>query len=328
MAAKTWKEWEKPLIELEEGIAKLKDQLKSLPPHKKNELEEQIADFERRRDHYIEVMYSRLGPWEKVLVARAEKRPYTLDYIQMIFTGFVELNGDRRFGADNAIVGGPAYLDDRPVMVVGHQKGRNIQERQFRNFGMAKPEGYRKAIRLMRMADRFGLPVVTFVDTPAADPGVESESRGISEAIADSMLEMFGLEVPVVSVIIGEGGSGGAIGIAAGNRVLMQEHAIYSVIPPEGCAAILWRMPEKGPEAAAALKLTARNAEELGLIDEVLDEPRGGAHRDPVEAAATVKAAILRHLGELSPLSGPALKAERYDKFRKMGVYDSASAAV
>jgi acetyl-CoA carboxylase carboxyl transferase subunit alpha len=328
MAAKTWKEWEKPLIELEEGIAKLKDQLKSLPPHKKNELEEQIADFERRRDHYIEVMYSRLGPWEKVLVARAEKRPYTLDYIQMIFTGIVELNGDRRFGADNAIVGGPAYLDDRPVMVVGHQKGRNIQERQFRNFGMAKPEGYRKAIRLMRMADRFGLPVVTFVDTPAADPGVESESRGISEAIADSMLEMFGLEVPVVSVIIGEGGSGGAIGIAAGNRVLMQEHAIYSVIPPEGCAAILWRMPEKGPEAAAALKLTARNAEELGLIDEVLDEPRGGAHRDPVEAAATVKAAILRHLGELSPLSGPALKAERYDKFRKMGVYDSASAAV
>ena len=322
MAAKSWKEWEKPLIELEDGIAKLKDQLRNLPPHERAQLEEKIADFERRRDNYIQVMYSRLGPWEKVLVARAEKRPYTLDYIQMIFANFIELNGDRRYGADNAIVGGPAMLDEKPVMVIGHQKGRNIQERQFRNFGMAKPEGYRKAIRLMRLADRFQLPVVTFIDTPAADPGVESESRGISEAIADSMLAMFGLTVPVVSVIIGEGGSGGAIGIAAANRVLMQEHAIYSVIPPEGCAAILWRMPEKGPQAAAALRLTAQSAEEMGLIDTILPEPRGGAHRDPVEAAETVKSALITNLSNLSKLSGEQLKADRYDKFRKMGIYE------
>ena len=323
MAAKSWKEWEKPLIELEDGIAKLKDQLRNLPPHERASLESKIADFEQRRDNYIQVMYSRLGPWEKVLVARAEKRPYTLDYIQMIFTNFVELNGDRRFGADNAIIGGPAMLDDKPVMVIGHQKGRNIQERQFRNFGMAKPEGYRKAIRLMRLADRFKLPVLTFIDTPAADPGVESESRGISEAIADSMLAMFGLSVPVVSVIIGEGGSGGAIGIAAANRVLMQEHAIYSVIPPEGCAAILWRMPEKGPQAAAALKLTAQSSEEMGLIDAILTEPRGGAHRDPVEAAETVKAALLSNLSELSKMTGENLKSDRYEKFRKMGLFET-----
>lgn len=324
MAAKSWKEWEKPLIELEEGIQKLKDQLRTLPEHERASLQETIAGFEARRDNYIEVMYSRLGPWEKVLVARAEKRPYTLDYIQMIFTGFVELDGDRRFGADKAIVGGPAMLDGRPVMVIGHQKGRNIQERQMRNFAMAKPEGYRKAIRLMEMADRFGLPIVTFVDTPAADPGVESESRGISEAIADSMRAMFALTVPIVRVVIGEGGSGGAIGIAIANRVLMQEHAIYSVIPPEGCAAILWRMPEKGPQAAAALKLTAQSAEEFGLIDEILPEPRGGAHRDPAEAAETVKAAILKHLGELKEKDGRSLKEDRYQKFRKMGIFDSA----
>lgn len=324
MAAKSWKEWEKPLIELEEGIAKLKAQLSALSPSERSSLEAKIADYEKRRDHYIDVMYSRLGPWEKVLVARAEKRPYTLDYIQAIFTSFVELNGDRRYGADNAIVGGPALLDGKPVMVLGHQKGRNIQERQFRNFGMAKPEGYRKAIRLFQMAERFGMPVITLVDTPAADPGVESESRGISEAIAASMVAMFALTVPVVSVVIGEGGSGGAIGIATGNRVLMQEHAIYSVIPPEGCAAILWRMPEKGPQAAAALQLTAQSALELGLIDEILPEPRGGAHRDPIEAAGTVKEALLKHLDELSGLSPESLKSERYHKFRGMGIFRSA----
>jgi acetyl-CoA carboxylase carboxyl transferase subunit alpha len=207
--------------------------------------------------------------------------------------------------------------------VLGHQKGRNIQERAYRNFGMAKPEGYRKAIRLIRMADRFGLPVITFVDTPAADPGVESESRGISEAIADSMEAMFELGVPVVSVVIGEGGSGGAIGIAAANRVLMQEHAIYSVIPPEGCAAILWRKPEMGPQAAAALRLTAANALEFGLIDEILPEPKGGAHRDPVEAAETVKAAILKSLEPLRKLVPDELRNDRYEKFRAMGIYES-----
>ncbi|MBV6490187.1 MAG: acetyl-CoA carboxylase carboxyltransferase subunit alpha [Fimbriimonadaceae bacterium] len=319
MAAKTWKEWEKPLIELEAGLAKLKQQVEALAGPQRVALEEKIEDLERRRDNYINVMYSRLGPWEKVLVARAEKRPYTLDYINALFTDFVELEGDRRFGADKAIVGGPARFEGRPVMVLGHQKGRNIQERALRNFGMAKPEGYRKAIRLMDMADRFRMPVVTFVDTPAADPGVESESRGISEAIAASMLKMFELQTPVVSVVIGEGGSGGAIGIACANTVLMLEHSIYSVIPPEGCAAILWRDPEKAPQAAAALKLTADNALELGLVDKVLPEPRGGAHRDPAEAAQVVRGALSESLANLLPLAPEQLRAQRYEKFRAMG---------
>lgn len=321
MAAKSWKEWEKPLIELEKGIETLKDQSKRMPDgEERQRLEARIGEFETRRDNYIDVMYSRLGPWEKVLVARAEPRPYTLDYIGLIFDGFLELDGDRRFGADHAIVGGPARFEGRPVMVIGHQKGRNIQERQFRNFGMAKPEGYRKAIRLMEMADRFRMPLVTFIDTPAADPGVESESRGISEAIAASMLAMFKLTVPVVSIVIGEGGSGGAIGIAIGNRVLMQEHAIYSVIPPEGCAAILWRKPEMGAQAAAALKLTAASALEFGVIDGILPEPKGGAHRDPSEAAETIAGAIRQALLELDERTSDQLKADRYDRFRKLGV--------
>lgn len=319
---KSWKEWEAPLIETDQAIEKLRDALTNADKQKRAELEGKLQEFERRRDHYIDVTYSSLSPWERVLVARAEPRPYTLDYINAIFTDFVELNGDRRFGSDNAIIGGPAMLGDMPVMLVGHQKGRNIQERQFRNFAMAKPEGYRKAIRLFEMADRFSLPIVTFVDTPAADPGVESESRGISEAIAASMLKMFEVRVPVVSTIIGEGGSGGAIGIAIGNAVLMQENAIYSVIPPEGCAAILWRKPEMGPEAAAALRLTAHSAMELGLIDQILPEPFGGAHRQPIEAAVIVGDAIRKELKPLTKLSGDKLKEQRYQKFRMMGRFD------
>lgn len=321
--AKSWKEWEKPLIELDEALAKLRQAAQGVAPARKAEIEAKIEEFEKRRDNYIEIKYSRLGPWEKVLVARAETRPYTLDYISMIFEDFVELDGDRRFGQDHAIVGGPAMLDSQACIVIGHQKGRNLQDRQFRNFAMAKPEGYRKAIRLFEMADRFELPVVTFVDTPAADPGVESESRGISEAIAASMLKMFELRVPIVSVIIGEGGSGGAIGIAAGNTVLMQEHSIYSVIPPEGCAAILWRQPSEGARAAAALRLTAQSALELGLIDEILSEPFGGAHRDPGEAADIVKAAIVKNLDALCAMSGTALREHRYEKFRMMGQFAS-----
>jgi acetyl-CoA carboxylase carboxyl transferase subunit alpha len=319
MAAKSWKEWEKPLIELEDALAKLIERAKTASDAERAEIEAKVEEYERRRDNYIDVMYSRLGPWEKVLVARAEKRPYTLDYVQALFTDFIELDGDRRHGADHAIVGGPAMFEGRPVMIVGHQKGRNIQERQYRNFAMAKPEGYRKAMRLFEMANRFGLPVITFVDTPAADPGVESEARGISEALAASMLRMFELRVPTISVVIGEGGSGGGLAIAVANSILMQEHSIYSVIPPEGCAAILWRAPEKAPQASAALRLTAQSALELGLIDEVLPEPRGGAHRDPAEAAVIVREAIRTHLQTQSALSGDQLKAARYDKFRAMG---------
>lgn len=323
--AKSWKEWEKPILELEEGIDKL-NQLIALErdPEKKAGLAIRAKEYSDKLHQFIDIRYSRLGPWEKVLVARAETRPYTLDVVAAVFDEFVELDGDRRMGADHAVVAGPASLGGRPVMVVGQQKGRNIQERAHRNFAMAKPEGYRKAIRMFEMAERFRMPVVTLVDTPAADPGVESESRGISEAIAASMLAMFGLTVPAVTVIIGEGGSGGAIGIAAANRVLMLEHSIYSVIPPEGCAAILWRDPSKGPQAAAALKLTAQSALELGLVEEVVPEPFGGAHRDPAETFVRIKEAITRHLGELDSLAPEAVKKARYDRFRPLGRFSGA----
>lgn len=325
MAAKSWKEWEKPLIELEDTLAKLKEAAKNADASQQAEIEAKVQDFENRRDKYLDVMYSRLGPWEKVLVARAEKRPYTLDYVASIFTDFVELEGDRRFGADHAIVGGPAMLDDRPVMIIGQQKGRNITERQYRNFGMAKPEGYRKGMRLMEMANQFRMPIITLVDTPAADPSVGSEERGISEALAASMMKLFEMEVPVVSVVIGEGGSGGALALAVANVVYMLEHSIYSVIPPEGCAAILWRKPEMAPQAAGALKLTAQGAYEFGLIDEILPEPKGGAHRDPLEAFQTIKAAILKSLTQLDALTPEEMKFHRYDKFRAMGRFTDPS---
>lgn len=317
-------EWEKPLRELESGIVKLKEiARKETDEAKRSAQEAKIVDLESGRDRYIDIMYSNLGPWEKVLVARADKRPYTLDYVGALFSEYVPLGGDRLGHEDEAIVGGPALLDRRPVMIVGHQKGRNIQERQRRNFAMAKPDGYRKAIRLFEMAERFRMPVVSFVDTPAADPGVESESRGISEAIAASMMAMFDLTVPTVSVIIGEGGSGGAIGIAASNRVAMLEHAVYSVIPPEGCAAILWRAPEKAPEAAKALRLTAQGACEAGIVDEVIPEPKGGAHRDPAAVFTAVKAALLRNLEPQLDLAGTILRDERYAKYRAIGAYGS-----
>ncbi len=318
-------EWEKPLRELEAGIAKLKElALKEGDEAKRAVQEEKILDLEGGRDRYLEIMYSNLGPWEKVLVARADKRPYTLDYVGQILQEFTELQGDRHGFADEAIVGGPAFLDGRAVMVVGHQKGRNIQDRQKRNFAMAKPEGYRKAIRLFEMAQRFRMPVLSFVDTPAADPGIESESRGISEAIAASMMAMFSLTVPTVAVVIGEGGSGGAIGIAASNRVAMLEHSVYSVIPPEGCAAILWRQADKGYEAAKALKLTAQSALEYGIIDEIVPEPKGGAHRDPILMGERIKASLLKHLDELDAMGPEALREDRYEKYRKIGVYGVA----
>ncbi len=318
--ANSWKEWEKPVLDLEDGVSKLKQLAdKETDAVKRQALETRIDEFEKRIENFLQVRYSRLGPWEQVLLARAEPRPYTLDYISTILTDFTELDGDRRFGQDHAIVGGPARLDGQSIMVVGHQKGRNIQDRAYRNFAMAKPEGYRKAIRLFEMAERFRMPVLTFIDTPAADPGVESESRGISEAIAASMLKMFELTVPIVSVVIGEGGSGGAIGIAIANTVMMQEHAVYSVIPPEGCAAILWRDPMKKAQAAAALKLTSDSALELGLIEKVLPEPFGGAHRQPIEAAQTVKSETIAAFKALENLSPQELRDHRYNRFRAFG---------
>jgi len=322
--SKTHKEWEKPLMDLEDGLLKLKEMARKEPdPTKKQQLEAKISEFEGRRDRYVEVMYANLGPWEKVLVARADRRPYTLDYVQSIFHNFVELQGDRNGFTDHAIVGGPAMLDGRPVMIVGHQKGRSIQERQLRNFGYARPEGYRKAIRLFDIAERFRLPVITFIDTPGADAGVEAESRGISEAIAAAIFKMFELTVPSISIIIGEGGSGGAIGIAASNKVLMLEHSIYSVIAPEGCASILWRQAERGADAAKALKLTAQCAKDFDLIDEIIPEPKGGAHRDWPEASALVKSAILGSLQELDQSNPDAINNQRYARFRRMGVFSN-----
>ena len=326
VAAKNHADWEKELVELDEFINKARvAAIKEKSDGERQLLEQKIVDLEKGRDRYMEIMYKNLGDWEKVLVARAQKRPYTLDYVTALFQDFVELQGDRNGFADNAIIGGPALFEGQPVMIVGHQKGRNIQERQQRNFAMAKPEGYRKAIRLFDMADRFGMPVISFVDTPAADPGVESESRGISEAIAAAIMKMFEIRVPSVAVIIGEGGSGGAIGIAASSRVLMLEHSVYSVIPPEGCAAILWRMPEKGAEASKALKLTAQSAMELGLIDEIISEPMGAAHRKPVEVFNSVREAIRRHLEDLSKRSSDQIREERYAKFRSFGQFEEVN---
>ncbi|MHB8635280.1 MAG: acetyl-CoA carboxylase carboxyltransferase subunit alpha [Fimbriimonadaceae bacterium] len=324
MIARDFNEWEKPLRELEEGLVKLRQGIeKERDPAHKKEAERALKELTKRRDNIVAATFSNLSPWEKVLVSRAPSRPYTLDYVSTIFGVYVDLQGDRRFGADHAIIGGPTSLDGLPVVVVGHQNGRNIQERQLRNFGYARPEGYRKAIRLFDIAERFRMPVITFVDTPGADAGIEAESRGISEAIAASIAKMFELTVPVVSVIIGQGGSGGAIGIAAANRVLMLEHSIYSVIAPEGCAAILWRKAEMGPQAAQALRLTAESAKELGLIEEIIQEPWGGAHRDPPAAAAAVKLALLRHLDELSGVKPDAIRDDRYERFRRIGVYGS-----
>lgn len=320
---KTHKEWERPLLELEESIAKARGLAeKEKDAVKRQEILARVDELEARKEEYKALLYANLGPWEKVLVARAEQRPYTLDYVQGLFTEFVELDGDRRGYTDAAIVGGPALFEGKPIMVVGHQKGRNIQDRQKRNFGMAKPEGYRKAIRLFDMAERFRMPVATFIDTPAADPGVESEGRGISEAIAAGMMKMFELTVPSVSVVIGEGGSGGAIGIAASSRVLMLEHSVYSVIPPEGCAAILWRQPERGADAARALRLTAQSALEYGIVDEIIPEPLGGAHRDPVTTIGNVREALKRTFALFDGMDGETLRDERYAKFRAMGLFD------
>lgn len=317
-------DFEKPIAELDGNIAEIIRLSEAEGVDRSAEIEE----LEQHRDRLIAEIFANLSPWDKTLLARHPSRPYTMDYIRTVFDDFVELHGDRVFADDNAIIGGFAFLNGKPVMVIGHQKGRDLKDRQFRNFGSAKPEGYRKALRLMEMAQKFGCPIISFVDTPAADCSVGSEERGISEAIARNMREMAMLKVPVVVAVVGEGGSGGAIGIAVGNKVLMQENAIYSVIPPEGCAAILWRDPAKGPEAAEALRITAQHALENGVIDEVIPEPLGGAHRNYEAAALNVKDAIVRSLAALEKLSPNKLVEQRYKKFRQMGVFSGDSEAV
>src|SRR6187551_2376220 len=307
-------------LEFEEPIAILHKEIEALNMLPQTDVRDgEIEGLRRRIDQIRGEIYKRLTPWQRVLVARHPERPYLLDYVERLFTDFVELHGDRRFADDGAIVCGFARYHGAPVMVCGHQKGRDMKQKVQRNFGYARPEGYRKALRAMQMADKFGRPIIVFVDTPAAYPGVESEERGIAEAIALNLREMAILSVPIIVVITGEGGSGGALGLAIGDRVLIQEFAVYSVIPPEGCAAILWRDANKKVEAATALKITAPDMVALGLVDDIIPEPTGGAHNDYDAATALVDQALSHSLAMSATLSVPERLEARYAKFRKMG---------
>ena len=283
------------------------------------EREREIDSLRRRADSIRAEIYASLTPWQRVQVARHPNRPYMLDYVGMMFTDFIEMHGDRRFADDHAIVTGFADYHGEPVCVVGHQKGRDTKQKIYRNFGYARPEGYRKAIRVMRFAEKFRRQIIVFVDTPAAFPGVESEERGVAEAIAYNLREMAMLDVPIIIVVSGEGGSGGALGIAIGDRVLMQEHAVYSVIPPEGCAAILWRDSAEKVRAAEALKITAPDLLVRGIIDEIVPEPVGGAHNDPEGAARTLDSYLARALAGVSALPAAQRLDRRYNKFRGIG---------
>jgi acetyl-CoA carboxylase carboxyl transferase subunit alpha len=308
------------LLDFEEPIGVLLKEIDalSLMPH----TDARAADIARLRARVDELraeLFASLTPWQVVQVSRHAARPGTLDYVERLFTEFVEIHGDRRFADDPAIVCGLAAYHDQPVLVVGHQKGRTTKAKIAHNFGYARPEGYRKALRAMRMAEKFGRPVIVFVDTPAAYPGIESEERGVAEAIALNLREMAVLEVPVIIVVCGEGGSGGALGIGVGDRVLIQQFAIFSVIPPEGCSAILWRDANRKVEAAAALKLTAPDLLKAGIVDEIVAEPVGGAHQDPARAAQIVDEAITRALAAVSSLAPADRLERRYERLRQMG---------
>ena len=308
------------LLEFEEPIAVLLKEIEALSMLPRTEdRNREIARLEKRIDSIRVDLYKNLTAWQRVLVARHPARPTTLDYVERLCTDFVELHGDRRFADDHAIVAGMADYKGRPVLVVGHQKGSDTKQKIYRNFGYARPEGYRKALRLMGLAEKFGRPIICFVDTPAAYPGIESEERGVAEAIALNLREMAMLEVPVIIVVHGEGGSGGALGIAIGDRVLMHENAIYSVIPPEGCAAILWRDANRKVEASEALKITAPDLLRLGIIDEIVSEPVGGAHQNPAQAAALLDVALDRALAQAAALDVDTRLEARYQKFRAMG---------
>jgi acetyl-CoA carboxylase carboxyl transferase subunit alpha len=314
MAATVYLEFEKSIAELEKKI----EELRALNGGSELNLTDDISSLEKRVEQERQEIFNNLSRWQKAQVARHINRPFTLDYIKHLFTDFNELHGDRNYGDDHAIVGGLARFDGQPVMVVGHQKGRDTKEKVFRNFGMPNPEGYRKALRLFRMAEQFNLPIITFVDTPGAYPGIGAEERGQAEAIARNLREMAELTVPIIVCITGEGGSGGALAVAVGNRVLMLEHSVYAVISPEGCAAILWSDGTKGPQAAEALKPTAQDIIGLGVIDEIIHEPVGGAHRDHEATAQALGSAIRSHLADLKAMSKEELVEDRYQKFRAM----------
>jgi acetyl-CoA carboxylase carboxyl transferase subunit alpha len=314
---KHYLDFEKPIIELQR---KLDDLRKHQQTHSIGiSLEAEIAQIERKLEETRKNIFTDLSPWQRVQLARHPKRPYTLDYFQTAFTNFDEIHGDRLFSDDRAIVSGFAKLGDHKVVVIGTQKGRDTKENIRRNFGSAHPEGYRKAMRVMRLAEKFGLPVISLIDTAGAYPGIGAEERHIAEAIAVNLREMMLLEVPIIAAVIGEGGSGGALGIGVADRVLILENSYYSVISPEGCAAILWKDRTAAARAAEALKITARFLKDLNLVDEIIPEPLGGAHNDPAMAAESLKSALLRHLEELLALSAPERLQKRYDKFRNFG---------
>ena len=311
-------DFEKPLVELEQKIRELRDYSSGTV-----DFSSEIKKLEKKASKLREEIFSKLNRWQRTQLARHQNRPYTLDYIQHIFTDWFEVHGDRNFRDDPALVCGFARLEGQPCVVIGHQKGRDTKEKVYRNFGMPHPEGYRKALRVMKMAEQFKLPIFTFVDTPGAFPGIGAEERGQAEAIARNLREMAALSVPVIVTITGEGGSGGALAIAVGNKVLMLQYSVYAVISPEGCAAILWNDGTLGPQAAEALKLTAADIDELGcVIDGVIPEPEGGAHTDPEAAAANLKQHLLEHLAELQKLSADELIEQRYQKFRAMTEVD------
>jgi acetyl-CoA carboxylase carboxyl transferase subunit alpha len=320
MATVAHLDFEKAIAEVEDQI----DRLQDLARERGLDVSAELRSLERKLHTLKRDVYLNLTPIERVQVARHPRRPYTLDYLGLIFTDFMELHGDRLYRDDASIVGGWARLDGEPVMVIGHQKGRDMKENLLRNFGMPHPEGYRKALRLVKQAEKFGRPVVTLIDTPGAYPGLGAEERGQAEAIARNLREMAALRVPSIAVVIGEGGSGGALAIGVTNRVLMMENSVYSVISPEGCAAILWKSGSEREKAATALKLTAQDLLALGVIDEVIPEPTGGAHSDWERSAEALKEALVRHLGELKDLPGESLLTLRADKYLAMGEWRAA----
>ncbi len=310
-------DFEKPLVELESRI----DQIRELAAENGVDVSDQIRQLEARAGQLRQEIFSSLSPSQRLQIARHPRRPSTLDYIQAISDEWMELHGDRRGSDDPALVGGVAQLAGRPVVMLGHQKGRDTKDNVARNFGMASPSGYRKAMRLMEHANRFGMPILTFIDTPGAWAGIEAEHQGQGEAIAYNLREMFQLDVPIICTVIGEGGSGGALGIGVGERLLMFEHAVYTVATPEACATILWKDVSKAPQAAVALKITAWDLKNLGILDQLLPEPAGGAHSDPLAAATILKQALLQNLEELSQLSAQQRRQMRYQKFRNIGVF-------
>ena len=315
-------DFERPLYDIEKRLEELRKLL-----HTRPDLADEIRELEARAERIRQKIYANLTPWQIVQVARHADRPHALDVVQGMATDFLELHGDRYYGDDPAIVAGLIQVEDQRWVVVGEEKGRDVKERVHRNFGMPNPEGYRKAERMFRLADKFGLPIVTLIDTPGAFPGIEAEERGQSRAIATAIQTMLEVRVPIVAVVIGEGGSGGALAIGVGNRVLMLEYAIYSVISPEGCAAILWKDGAQAPKAAEVLRLTSRDLHRLGVVDEVIPEPPGGAHRNPEEAIQRVKEAVLRHLADLQNLSPEEVLAHRRQRFLRFGEFEASAAA-